>query len=293
MGALGDPAAFARLAGLKVCLVGASRGNSLVAENLARLGIAPTLIDPDVTEDHHLGEINLLTAADVGRPKAEALAGHLQELLSEGAGSPLPIVASITDRDAIAAAIACDVLITWVDNDAAHLAAAILATMYHKVGIHIGTGIRFEPGQSAPALNSQLSTLSSRSMGADVRLIIPGDGCLLCRGNLTNYERAVEELCNPRATANRPTDWRRQRAGSLRSLNAVAAGLGVQMLLDLVAERLQGSTWAHLEFDQAGRLSVTYPQIGQDNGQPCALCAKAGLGDDGLGIADSDFASSM
>jgi hypothetical protein len=70
----------------------------------------------------------------------------------------------------------------------------------------------------------------------------------------------------------------------LRTLNQLAAALGVQMLQDLVAERLQASTWAHVEFDQAGHVAVQYPATPEPAaGAPCALCAKAGLGDEGLG----------
>jgi hypothetical protein len=71
-----------------------------------------------------------------------------------------------------------------------------------------------------------------------------------------------------------------QRAGSLRSLNSTAAGFAIQLFEDLVAERVTGSVWAHLEFDSAGRLNVSYP--GHTESTACALCAKAGQGDAGL-----------
>lgn len=268
IGALRGEEIWERLIGLHIAIIGCGRTGSLVAVTLARLGIRQlTLIDPDIVEPHNLGEMDAMTDADLGRPKAEAIADHLHSLLkprlSEGHRvfpSIVPIVTPITDPTALKAAKKCDVLFCCADNDAAHLATAILATLYHKVLMDIGTGIFYQNQISPPH--------TPRMMGADIRLILPDDGCLLCRGNLSNYTQAVEDLCNNRSLAGlQQEDWNRQRAGSLRSLNQLAAALGVQMLQDLVAERIQASTWAHLEFDNAGRL--TFFRAGQDGkGRP-------------------------
>jgi hypothetical protein len=173
-------------------------------------------------------------------------------------------------------------MICCVDNDAARLAAALVATLYHKVLLDIATGVHF-PTDGA----SQTFSFSGRQrrMGAEVRLILPGSGCLLCVGNLSRYQQAIEDLCRgvtPNSVAN---DWRQQRAGSLSTLNQLASSVGVQMLLDLVAERITDSRWARIEFADDGRLAVQYPAVQQANDTPsCLLCAKAGLGDDGLGL---------
>ncbi|MFQ5857644.1 MAG: ThiF family adenylyltransferase [Anaerolineae bacterium] len=286
MGALGGEAVWQRLVGLRVAVVGCGRTGSLVAVTLARLGIRRlTLIDPDIVEVHNLGEMDAVTDDDLGRPKAEAIVGHLRSLLPHASASLFPIVAPIAQPAALAATKGCDVLFCCADNDAARLATAILSTLYHKVLVDIGTGVHFTVPDD-PIRNPQFE-IRNRIMGADVRLILPGDGCLLCQGNLTDYAQAVDDLCNHRPPAGLQVgqrNWRRQRAGSLRTLNQLAAALGVQMLQDLVAERLRTSTWTHVEFDEVGRLAVEYPPMQQPAGaDDCALCAKAGLGDEGLG----------
>ncbi|MCS7221806.1 MAG: ThiF family adenylyltransferase [Anaerolineae bacterium] len=281
IGALGSEATWQRLVSLRVAVIGCGRTGSLAAVTLARLGVSRLiLIDPDLVERHNLREMDAVTEADVERPKAKALADHLRPLLLAGQDPVIPLVASIADQVALAAAKGCHVLVCCVDNGAARLAAAIVATLYHRVLLDIGTGIHFTANDSlAQGPHNQLRT---RVMGADVRLILPGDGCLLCRGSLTDYAQAVDELCHHRSlTVLREGEWHMQRAGSLRSLNQLAVGLGMQMLQDLVAERLQASIWAHLEFDLAGRLQVTYPQPSGEVAS-CPLCARAGLGDDGL-----------
>lgn len=283
IGALGGEAVWQRLASLRIAVIGCGRSGSLAAVTLARLGIRHlTLIDPDVVERHNLGEMDVVTEADVGRPKAEALADHLRSLLTDGGDMVVPLVASIADPAALLAAKGCDVLVSCPDQDAARLAAAILATLYHRVLLDIGTGVHFPSADDL--VRNPTSAIGNRVIGADVRLILPGDGCLLCRGHLTRYAEAVERLCRQALMATLPEeqrDWRRQRAGSLRTLNQLAVGLGIQMLQDLVAERLRASTWAHIEFDPAGRLQVTYPQPSGEP-TPCPLCARAGLGDAGL-----------
>jgi len=277
IGALGGEGVWQRLAQLRIGIVGCGRTGSLVAVTLARLGVQEiALIDPDAVEVHNLGEMDAVTSADIGKPKAAALADHLRALLSPVPVALFPVAASVTHPTALSLAKSCDVLFCCADNDAARLATAILATLYHRVLVDIGTGV-FYSGAASGA--------RARTMGADVRLILPGDGCLLCRGHLSNYAQAVDDLCNHRLPASAQRDWRQERAGSLRTLNQVAAGIGVQMVQDLVAERLQGSTWAHVEFDGAGHLAVSYPPAQPpDDAAACALCAKAGLGDAGLAV---------
>jgi hypothetical protein len=69
----------------------------------------------------------------------------------------------------------------------------------------------------------------------------------------------------------------------LHSLNQIAAGLATRLLEDLVAERLPGSRWVHLEFDGRGNVLTRYPFVPSTAARPdCLLCAKAGLGDDGF-----------
>lgn len=61
--------------------------------------------------------------------------------------------------------------------------------------------------------------------------------------------------------------------------------MGIQMLLDLVAERISTSRWARVEFDDDGRLVVGYPAIPRmGDSAICVLCKKVGLGNDGIGF---------
>jgi hypothetical protein len=132
-------------------------------------------------EDHNLGEMAGVTPSRVGLPKVEALVQNLRrfgtadldlELLDEPAWSPT--VVGVVKR--------CDVVFVAADHDAARLTATILSTLYHKVHLDCATGISFPMPATPPP--SAVRPIPARIMGADVRLILPGDGCLLYRGNL-------------------------------------------------------------------------------------------------------------
>jgi predicted ThiF/HesA family dinucleotide-utilizing enzyme len=288
IGALGGEASWQRLVRLRIAIIGCGRTGSLVAVTLARLGVRQLiLIDPDVVEEHNLGEMDTVTHADLGKPKAEAIVTNLHSVINPQQ-ELVAILSSVTAESALAACKRADVLFCCADNDVARLVAAILATLYHKVLVDIGTGIHFTASDNQ--IRNPQSAIRNRTMGADVRLILPGDGCLLCRGNLTNYNQAVENLCNHRPPVDLETTWSRQRAGSLRSLNQLAAGLGVHMLQELVTERIQQSVWARVEFDESGHLAVQYPPTQPSTDIPaCALCAKAGLGDAGLSWEGGEY----
>ena len=102
-----------------------------------------------------------------------------------GLAFPLPmfrrvlVPMSITHWQALHAAQACDVLLTCVDHDGARLAAMAVATLFCKPLLDIATGVHGNNGQ--------------RQMGADVRLVFPGQ-CLLCCCGLRDVAQARQVL---------------------------------------------------------------------------------------------------
>lgn len=264
IGALGGEEIWRRLICLHPGVVGVGRSGSLVASTLARLGIRRvTLIDPDLVERHNLDGMEGVTERDLGRSKVEAVAGHISRLRPglEAGG----LVGSIGEREGIIQAKGCDLLFSCVDDDAGRLAVATLASLYSQPLIDIGTGIFDHQGE--------------RLMGADIRLVLPGNGCLLCWGGLAGEkEEALDRLKRGQEMAHPP--WFQERAGSLRSLNGMAVHLAVQMLLDLVAHRIGRPLWARLMVDPEGRVRVDY--LDREDRPECTLCKRLGLGDEAI-----------
>ncbi|MGE0821743.1 MAG: ThiF family adenylyltransferase [Candidatus Binatia bacterium] len=139
IGALGGEEVWQRLVRLCIALIGCGRTGSLVAATLARVGVhALTLIDPDLVEEHNLGEMDMVTLADVGRPKTQALAAHLSRAhespdnfapATAVASSIHSIPTSVTAASALAACNAAQVLFCCVDTDTARFATALIATL--------------------------------------------------------------------------------------------------------------------------------------------------------------------
>jgi hypothetical protein len=268
--------AWQRLTRLSYAIAGVGRTGSVMAQALAAgWGVERlTLIDPDTLEAHNLGEMTGVRESDLGCHKATALAGRLQ---SAELARPIvtAVTASITHLQALRAVQACDVLIGCLDHDGARWAANTLAALYCKPYLDVATGIHGEGGR--------------RRLGADVRLVLPGGRCLLCLGGLADPAGAREVLTSADAeqAAYAARDWRRERAGSLRSLNHLAAALAQRLWEDFVIGRVTDSTWIHLAFDERGRMEVGYPSIGRT--PACRLCALQGLGYEGLSLVSASF----
>lgn len=276
IGAMGH-SAWRRLVSLKVAVIGCGRSGSLAAVTLARLGVNRIiLIDPDRLESHNLPEMEGVREADLGRPKVNILCEYLKDYCSASFAPlqvtpcPMPIV------PAHRLALRADVLLCCVDNDAGRLACAILAALYHKVLLDIGTGIVSDESSPKEALR----------IGADIRLILPGQGCLRCLGSIPHYQEVVRELSGLSEPTSQP--WWVERMGSMRTLNSTAVHLGLQLLCDLLAGRLSHSRWLQLQYNQRGEPDLAH----SDRSEPdpsCPLCSRAGLGDDGLAWESRDL----
>lgn len=273
IGALGE-ANWQRLRQLHIGVVGAGRMGSLVTTSLARLGVQQlTLIDPDRLELHNLDAMDGVTYDNLWQHKVIALQQTVKEIT--GAATTLTAIPdSITTLRAFITTKEVDMLICAVDHDGARLATAIIATPYLKPMIDLGAGIFGTDGQ--------------RQLGADIRLILPGERCLLCFGGLADTASARSVLTGETQTA--PHDWRAERAGSLRSLNQIAAHMGIRVLEDFLSERVQHSTWLHLDFDAQGIPTVR--TITPPSNLTCPLCRRLGTGDAGVDTV-SELAEEM
>jgi molybdopterin/thiamine biosynthesis adenylyltransferase len=268
VGALGE-VTWQRLRRLNVAVIGCGRSGSVAAITLGRLSVSRlTLIDPDRLEPHNLGEMDGVGPADLGRAKAHAVAASVAGSLVEP-GAVVGVPVSILSLTGSVAAKQAEVLFCCVDNPAARLATALLAALYVKPLLDVGTGI-FRRG-------------GARRLGADVRLVLP-ERCLLCCGGIAELRRGRAELLagvtvpgNDRADQDA---WRQERAGSLRSLNGVAVSLAVRLLEDLVGARVVGSTWLHLEFQEDGIPTLEHRQPPAN--PRCRLCALTARGDQGI-----------
>lgn len=263
------PLVLARMRDRPMAIFGASRNGLFLAEWAIRLGIPILLCDAKPLKRSHLGEISLLLGEeDVGRPKVEAFARRAGEW-SIATAAVEPIVARADSPAGAAASKRASLLIDACDTDAGRLAVAMLATVYHKPQLSVASGISFD-------------AQGRRTMGADIRLVLAGDRCLLELGGIVDYSRALRELAAGPPPA-RDEDWRTERAGSLRSLNQAATAVGIRLVEDLFTGRVRNSRWVRIEWTDDGRFTTREPEPGPRQ-TDCPLCRKAGEGDAALGL---------
>jgi molybdopterin/thiamine biosynthesis adenylyltransferase len=275
IGALGLDV-YRRLVGLSYGIIGLGRTGSIIADALSYgWGVTQILaIDPDVVETVNLGEMSIVGESDCGLIKSQAVARHL---VSSGGLSPrvTAVETSITHVRAMHAIQTCDALFGCVDSDGARLATSALATLFCKPYLDIATGIH---GEGA-----------GRQMGIDIRMVLPGERCLLCMGGIADPTHAWRMLSSAEAEQEfyAYRHWRQERAGSLRSLNQLAASVALRLWEDFVAERVAESTWIHIEFDHSGRMGLYYEPVNTTS--TCRLCQLAGMAQDGLSPATEFF----
>jgi len=195
--------------GLHVAIVGCGRTGSILADALCAQGIRRlTLVDHDVLERGNLDGMALVSARDVGRPKVEAVGSALCHRFPEI--SVTAVASQFPCERSLCAVAPADVLVTSIDRDRPRLHAAHLARQMLMLHLDIGTG---PDGLGAFA--------------ADIRLTMPRGLCLLCLGGVAD----TNDRGSPRPGT------------SSRVINAAAAHLACQALVNAMANPLPRSDW--------------------------------------------------
>lgn len=255
--AIGDRA-FQKLRRSTVAVVGTSRTGSHAAQMFAAIGVRRlVLIDPDDIEIHNLDSMIGVTEEDIGESKAVALARHLIKFRSDLAVTA--VTKSLLTETAIQSLVDADLVVTCVDQDAPRLKAASICRELIVPHLDIGTGVRAVEGTIERA--------------ADVRLLLPRQGCVACVGGIRRLAEAEDEIRAPEGSlpTHPPRPWNADgRIGSLTTLNSVAASLGVQSWLDLLAGNTSGSVWHRLRWPIGGTFETQGGQVSGAAG--CRRC---------------------
>ncbi len=158
---------------VSVCVIGVSGTGSIVAEQLARLGVGEIiLIDYDRLEERNLNRILNSSRLDVGSYKVEMFAGAIRRHRPDCETIQLP--ASIATRKAIFAACEADLLFSCVDTAEGRHIADRLSAYFVMPLLDIGVAI---PTEAAPAAGRRIAEVYGR-----VDYVYPGGSSLMDRG---------------------------------------------------------------------------------------------------------------
>lgn len=102
---------------LRVGIVGLGSVGCIVAEAMARIGIAQvTLIDPDRVEEHNLDRLLYATTKDIGKLKVNLAAKAMERNATAERFQVTALPVSVHQRRGYKAALDCDVLFSCVDR---------------------------------------------------------------------------------------------------------------------------------------------------------------------------------
>jgi molybdopterin-synthase adenylyltransferase len=253
-----------RLEQLQVGIVGLGGTGSVVAQQLAYLGVGEiTLIDPDIVEWSNLNRIVGSTPQDVGERKTRVAAALISRTLPSIIVNEIP--ADVRDSDIARKLLLCDLFFCCTDSDGSRAVLNQIAYQYCIPAIDLGVAII--------ATHGTISHISGR-----IQLLSPTQPCLVC-GSLLDPEQVRRDLLSDEA---RTRD--RYIAGSdvpqpaVISINSATASLAVTMMLGIVTAMPVASRHQRLRLETGivSRVSV--------NAIPdCPVCSQHGV----LGRGDS------
>lgn len=168
------------LADLTVAVVGTGGTGSAASEQLARLGVRNfILVDPDELSLSNVTRVYGSSPSDVGRPKVEVVADHLQRISPDA--NVRALRGSIVHRDIAVQLLGADVIFGCTDDNAGRLILSRIATYLLTPVIDCGVLITSDAGEIA-------------GIDARVTVMTPGAACLVCRNRIDLRRAAAETM---------------------------------------------------------------------------------------------------
>jgi proteasome lid subunit RPN8/RPN11 len=200
------------LSRLSVCVIGVSGTGSIVAEQLARLGVSEIiLVDFDKIEERNLNRILNTTLTDIGVLKVEMFADAIRRYRRDGEVISVPH--SVATREAVLAACEADILVSCVDSAEGRHIADRLSACFVMPLFDVGVAIPTEP---LPGGGRRIAEVYGR-----VDYVYPGGSSLMDRGVYDAALLEAEYLARtaPHALARKIAD------GYLRGMAEEAPGV--------------------------------------------------------------------
>lgn len=253
-------------------VIGLGRTGSPLVHSAVRLGMPVLGLDPDVVEPHNLdGDFSPLHE---GWTKAAALRKQLTPLARPGAAPDLRALDVASPAAGALIAATDGAIVTAVDNSRALLWANAWALALGRVHIVIASGLNPSGGPGGLA-------------EAELRVLLPGEACVLCAGGLAEpVDRVLASLGEPHAP--RAAPFSDERPGSLRSWSVLAGHHALRALEQVAAGRVRHSLFRRLTEQDDGGLRVEERTVLKPvGGVECPMCRQ--LGGAGLGAVSADL----
>ena len=209
--------------GMRIAIVGLGGTGSVVAQQLAYLGVRRfLLVDPDDVDETSLNRLVGATRADLGRPKVLVGRRSIRRATPEAQVQAVP--GDILQREVGLLLTDVDFVFCCTDTHGSRYVVNQLAYQYFVPCIDMGVVINVHDGK--------VTHFDGR-----VQMLAPGLGCLVCRDGILSPDHIRWDLSGE---AQRSADpYFNSLVGikqpSVISLNSTAASLAVTMFLAAVA----------------------------------------------------------
>lgn len=251
-----------RLANATVGIVGVGGLGSIVAEQLARMGIQEfVLVDPDVVEESNLSRLAGAYDHHIGKPKVAAIREHLwkaggDNIAVEAMQKPIQECSASLDR--------CDIVVGCVDSVTARSFCNEYAVKH--LTYYVDSGVRIDTTDEQTV-----------EMTGYVHLVAPGsNACFDCLGRHDQAAARIEQLAPAEQAAEQERgyidDEELAPEPAVVHLNGQCASKTVSVLVDLMTGRTDPPDFIRYE-DHAHEMTAltTTPSDG------CPTCGSEGV----------------
>ena len=174
------------LRAMRVAVIGAGGGGSILVEQLAHLGVgAIDIFDFDVVQEHNLSRIVGARDPDAKmlRKKVDVAKRHVQEI--DPSVKVRAIDGDIADLDVARHLLESDFMFLATDTNTSRLVFNAIAHRYLIPGIQIGAKVEVD------------ETSEVGEVYVAVRPVVPDSGCLYCQEGLIDPMRLQQEARTP------------------------------------------------------------------------------------------------
>ena len=253
---------------LKVGIVGLGSVGCIVAESIARIGVAQvTLIDPDRVEVHNLDRLLYASVNDIGKLKVEIAEREMRRNATSDSVRINALPMSIHNANAYAEVLDCDIIFSCVDRPIARDVLNYVASA-HMIPV-IDGGVAVETDQQ----NDRLFSAHWRA-----HIVTPYHQCLRCNGQYNTSDVTMEldgSLDDPSYVRNLPSDERHGNQNVFPFSQSVAA-----MEVNLMLRYLLAAEWWPLVRQQEYQFMTGETRVINEQCQPhCSFRQRRAVGD--------------
>jgi proteasome lid subunit RPN8/RPN11 len=242
---------------LRIAIVGLGGTGSLIAQQLAHLGVRDfILVDPDVIEPTNLNRVASATPDNVGHPKVDVAARYIEALTADA--TIARVVGDVIRIGTAKELLNADFIFGCTDSHGSRAVLQQVAYQYVIPCIDMGTTIAVTGGA--------ITHIYGR-----VQLLAPGLACFTCGGLLDTNEVRRDMMTSFERKADPYFLGAHEPAPAVMSLNGTVASLAVTMFLSVVTG-LPSSARHILYNASASVLRTIGPQLVPN----CYCCSRSG-----------------